>query len=45
MKKFRGINAKNQYVYDVNYIGIRDDNTTFNQDATIAVNRPLHTDV
>ena len=45
LKKFRGINAKNQYVYDVNYIGVRDDNTTFNQDATIAVNRPLHTDL
>lgn len=45
LRKFRGINTKNQYIYDVNYIGVRDDNTLFVQDATIAVNRPLHTDL
>lgn len=42
INKFRGINYKGEYVYDINYKGLDDSGNTFTESATIKVSRSLH---
>lgn len=42
VSKFRGINSKGQYAYEINYRGYRDDGSQFTESAEIKVDRPLH---
>lgn len=40
--KFRGINFRGQYAYDIFYKGHRDDGSIFTEKASIKIDRPLH---
>lgn len=42
VSKFRGINFRGQYAYDIFYKGHRDDGSVFTEKASIKTDRPLH---
>lgn len=42
VSKFRGINSKGQYAYEIHYKGHRDDGSIFTEKASIKTDRPLH---